>query len=35
MKIVSIGQVIMQAARPWILLAPLQFGLGVQMYHHF
>ena len=25
----------MQAARPRVLLAPLQFGLGVQMHHHF
>ena len=35
MKIASIGQTIMQAARPRVLLAPLQFGLGVQMHHHF
>ena len=35
MKIASIGQAIMQAARPRVLLAPLQFGLGVQMHHHF
>ena len=35
MKIASIGQAIMQAARPQVLLAPLQFGLGVQMHHHF
>ena len=35
MKIASIGQAIMQAARPQILLAPLQFGLGVQIHHHF
>ena len=32
MKIASIGQIIMQAARPQVLLAPLQFGLGVQMH---
>ena len=35
MKITSISQVIMQAARPRVLLAPLQFGLGVQMHHNF
>ena len=35
LKIASIGQAIMQAARPRVLLAPLQFGLGVQMHHHF
>ena len=35
MKIAPIGQAIMQAARPRVLLAPLQFGLGVQMHHHF
>ena len=31
----SIGQAMMQAIRPMVLLAPLQFGLGVQLYHHF
>ena len=35
MKIASIGQTIMQAARPRVLLAPWQFRLGVQMNHHF
>ena len=35
MKIASIGQAIMQAARPRVLLAPLQFGLDIQMHHHF
>lgn len=25
----------MQATRPRVMLAPLQFGLGVQLYHHF
>ena len=35
MKIASIGQAIMQAARPRVLLEPLQFGLGLQMHHHF
>ena len=34
-KIASIGQAIMQAAQPRVLLAPLQVGLGVQLYHHF
>ena len=34
-KLASIGQAIMQASRPRILLAPLQIGLGVQMHHHF
>lgn len=35
MKIASIGQAIMQSARPRGLLAPLQFGLGVQLHHHY
>lgn len=34
-KLASIGQAIMQAARPRVLLAPLQIGLAVQMHHHF
>ena len=34
-KIASIGQAIMQAARPRVLLAPLQVGLGVQLHHHY
>ena len=34
-KVASIGQVIMQATRPRVLMAPLQIGLGVQMHHHF
>ena len=34
-KIASIGQAILQAARPQVLLVPLQFWLGVQMHHHF
>ena len=34
-KVSSIGQAVMQAARPRVLLAPLQFGLGVQLHHHF
>lgn len=32
-KIAAIGQAIMQAVRPRIILAPLQIGLGVQMNH--
>ena len=34
-KIASIGQAIMQAARPRALLAPLQIGLGVQLYYQY
>ena len=32
-KIASIGQAMMQATRPRVLLAPLQIGLGVQLHH--
>ena len=35
MKVASIGQAIMQAARPCILICPLQIGLAVQMHHCF
>ena len=35
LKLASIGQAIIQAARPKVLIAPLQLGLGVQMHHHF
>ena len=35
LKVASLGQAIMQGARPRVLLTPLGFGLGVQMYHHF
>lgn len=35
LKIASIGQAIMQAARPRVLIAPLQIALGVQLQHHF
>ena len=35
LKIAFIGQAIMQAARPRVLIAPLQLGLAVQMHHHF
>ena len=34
-KVASIGQAMMQATRPGVLLAPLQLGLGVQLHHHF
>ena len=34
-KVASIGQAIIQAARPRVLIAPLQIGIGVQMHHHF
>ena len=34
-KVASIGQAIMQAARPRVLLAPLQVSLAVQLHHHF
>ena len=35
LKIASIGQAIIQAARSRVLIAPLQVGLAVQMHHHF
>ena len=35
LRIASIGQTIMQAVRPRVLLPPLQLGLGVQMHDHF
>ena len=35
LKIASIGQAIMQAARPRVLVVPLQISLGVQLQHHF
>ncbi|CAH3160575.1 unnamed protein product [Porites lobata] len=34
-KVASIGQAIIQAARPQVILAPLQVGLAVQLHHHF
>lgn len=34
-KIASIGQAILQAACPRLLITPLQIGLGVQMHHCF
>ncbi len=35
MKIGTIGQAILQAARPCVILAQHQLGLGVQLHHHF
>ena len=34
-KVASIGQSIVQATCPRTVIAPLQIGLAVQMYHHF
>ena len=34
-KVCSIGQAIMQTARPRLIMAPLQFGLGIQLHHQF
>lgn len=35
LKVASIGQAIMKAARPRVLNAPLQMGLAVQLHHNF
>lgn len=35
LKIASIGQAIIQAARPRSIIAPLQLGLGIQLHHTF
>lgn len=35
LKVVAIGQAIVQATRPRAVLAPVQIGLGIQMHHHF
>ena len=35
LQIALVGQAIVQATRPRVILAPLQLGLGVQMHHHF
>ena len=35
LKTSSIGQAIMQGARPRVIICPLQIGLGVQLHHHF
>ncbi|KAL9964853.1 hypothetical protein ACROYT_G028551 [Oculina patagonica] len=34
-KLASIGQAIVQMARPRVILAPLQVGLAVQLHHNF
>ena len=34
-KTAAIGQAIMQATRPEVILAPMQVGLAVQVHHHF
>ena len=34
-KFASIGQAIIQAVHPHVLLAPLQVGLAVQLHHHY
>ena len=34
-KIASIGQTIIQTARPRVLIAPLQISLAIQMHHHY
>ena len=34
-QVASIGQAIIQAARPRVILAPLHVGLTVQLHHHF
>ena len=34
-KMAAIGQAIIQATRPRVILSPLQLGLGVQLHHHF
>ena len=34
-KLASLGQALMQAARPRVLTLPLQLGSAVQMHHHF
>ena len=34
-KVASLGQAIIQATRPRVLLSPLQLGLGVELHHHF
>ena len=35
LRLGSIGQAIIQATRPRVILAPLQLGLGIQLHHHF
>ena len=35
LKVASIGQAIVQAARPRVVISPLQIGLAVQLHHNF
>ena len=35
LKIASIGQAVIQATRPRVILSPLQLGLGIQLHHNF
>ena len=35
LKVASIGQATLQAARPRVIIAPMQIGLGVQLHHHY
>ena len=35
LKVVSIGQAIVQAARPRVVISPLQIGFAVQLHHNF
>ena len=35
LKLASIGQEVIQATRPCVILAPLQFGIGIQMHTAF
>ena len=35
LKVASIGQAIVQAARPGVVISPLQIGLAVQLHHNF
>ena len=35
LKTATIGQAIMQGARPRVIIAPLQIGLAVQLHHHY
>ena len=35
LKVSSVGQCIVQASRPLVMLAPVHIGLGVQLHHHF
>ena len=35
LKVASIGQAIVHAARPWVVISPLQIGLAVQLHYNF